>query len=173
MLTFTALIAALYTALCFTVPFFSFGAVQFRLSEALTVLPLFFPPSVWGLAAGCFLSNLLGFFTGLNPIGLIDCAAGTAATLIAALLTYLVGRRIKKKWPRLLLGLLPPVLVNAIIVGAELMLLFYTPSVSSFLFNFLWVGLGQLVVCYALGLPLGLALSKDGLSDRLFYKNSN
>ena len=65
-LTLTALIAALYTALCFTVPFLSFGPVQFRLSEALCVLPLFYPPAVGGLTLGCFVSNLVGFLTGLN-----------------------------------------------------------------------------------------------------------
>ncbi len=167
-LTLTALIAALYTALCFTVPFLSFGPMQFRLSEALCVLPLFYPPAVGGLTLGCFVSNLVGFLTGLNPVGLVDSAVGTLATLLATLATWYIGRRLRGKWPRLLVGLVPPVVSNALIVGAELTVLFYGGAPGWFVPNLLWVALGEAVVCYGLGLPLGLVLSRGNTAQRLF-----
>lgn len=171
-LTFCALIAALYTALCFTVPFFSFGPVQFRLSEALGVLPLFYPPAVGGLTMGCFVSNLVGFLTGMNPVGLIDSAVGTGATLLAATVTLLIGKKLRGVWPRLVLGLVPPVVFNALIVGSELTVLFYGGAPGFLVPNMLWVGLGQLVVCYGLGLPLGLALLRNGNYRRIFYRGT-
>ena len=169
--TCCALIAALYTVLCFTVPFFSFGPVQFRLSEALDVLPLFYPPAVGGLTLGCFVSNLVGFLTGINPVGLIDSAVGTAATLIAAAATLFIGKKLRGMWPRLVFGLVPPVVFNALIVGAELTVLFYGGEAGWFLPNMLWVGLGQLVVCYGLGLPLGLALGRNENYKRIFDRD--
>ena len=133
-----ALIAALYVALTFTLPWLSFGMMQLRLSEALTVLPLFYPPSVVGLGVGCAVSNLVGFLTGANPIGLIDAAVGSAATLLAALATLWIGRHIRRHHARLLLGLMPPVLFNAAIVGAELTVLF----LDAFWLYFFLLGIG-------------------------------
>ena len=74
-------IAALYAVLTLALPFLSYGAVQIRFSEALTVLPFFLPEAVPGLAIGCFIANLIG-----SPIAL-DWIVGTAATLLAALWT--------------------------------------------------------------------------------------
>lgn len=164
LLTISGLIAALYVALTFTVPWLSFGMMQLRLSEVLTVLPLFYPPSVVGLSVGCVVSNLIGFLTGANPIGLIDAPVGGMATLLAALCTCYIGQKIQHRHGRLLLGLLPPVLFNAIIVGAELTVLF----LDLFWVNFFWVFAGQFLVCYLLGYPLGLALSKNDLYRRIF-----
>ncbi len=164
----SALIAALYTALTFAVPVLSFGMMQLRISEALTVLPVLWPPSVLGLTLGCAVSNLLGFFSGANPIGLVDALVGSLATLLAGLCSAAVGRVIPaEKHPhrRLLLGLVFPVLFNAAIVGAELTLLF----LDSFWVNCLWVGLGELAVCYVLGYPLGLALQRGNVYRRLFH----
>ena len=58
-LCLSAIIAALYTALTLGFQAISFGAIQFRVSEALTLLPVLFPQAVPGLAIGCLLSNLL------------------------------------------------------------------------------------------------------------------
>ncbi len=153
-----AMIAALYAALTLVLPMASFGMMQFRLSEALTVLPLFFSGSVLGLTIGCVIANLVGFFSGANPIGLIDAVVGSSATLIAGLCTSYIGRVIPKTNPhaRLLFGLIPPVLFNALFVGAELTFLF----LDAFMVNFIWVFLGQAAVCYAVGYPLGLGLSR-------------
>ena len=107
-LTTAAIIAAVYTALTTLLPIPQYGGVQLRVAEAMTVLPFFFPEAIVGLTVGCFLSNLL-----LSPIPM-DWIFGTAATLLAALWT----RRMPNKY----LAPLPPVICNAVIVGAEIAL---------------------------------------------------
>ena len=104
-LVLTGLIAGLYVVL--TLPFgqIAFGPIQFRLAEVLTLLPFFTPWAIPGCTIGCLLSNLL-FSTPL------DVVVGTAATLIAAYLTY------KCKW--LLLAPLPPILANGLMIGGLL-----------------------------------------------------
>ena len=168
LLCWQALIAALYVALTFAVPVLSFGMLQLRLSEALTVLPIIYPPATLGLTVGCALANLIGFVAGVNPIGLIDAPVGALATLLAGLCGAAVGRLIPaEKHPhrRLVLGLVFPALFNGIIVGAELTALF----LESFWINCLWVAVGELAVCYVLGYPLGLGLQRGNLYRRLFH----
>ena len=164
----SALLAALYTALTFAVPVLSFGMMQLRISEALTVLPVLYPPAALGLTVGCALSNLIGFVAGVNPIGLIDALVGSLATLLAGLCSAAVGRLIPaEKHPhrRLLLGLVFPVVCNGLLVGAELTALF----LESFWINSLWVAAGELAVCYVLGYPLGLGLQRGNVYRRLFH----
>ena len=131
----------------------AYGPVQFRFSEALTVLPVLTPAAVPGLAVGCLLSNLW------SSMGALDIIFGTAATLLAALTTYMVRNIRVKGIP--ILAPLPPVLFNALIVGVEITIVspggFVFPA---FLANALSVGLGELAVCYVLGLPLLVALEK-------------
>ena len=105
-LTRAAAVGAAYAVLSLFSSVFSltFGVVQCRFSEALCVLPFFFPETVWGLFAGCLITNLL------SPYGLLDLIVGSLATLIAALLTA----RCRKKW----LAPLPPVVLNTLLVGA-------------------------------------------------------
>ena len=83
-LCLSALIAALYAALTLAFQPISYGAVQFRISEALTLLPVLFPQAVPGLTLGCLISNLF------NPMGatVYDVVFGTLATLIAAVITW-------------------------------------------------------------------------------------
>ena len=142
-----AVIAALYAALTLGFQAISYGAVQFRVSEAMTLLPVLFPEAVPGLAVGCLISNLF------NPLGttVYDVVFGTLATLMAAILT----RRIKGSiWLRAL----PPVICNAVIIG---MVLTYAYGIDLLWMNMLTVGLGQAVVCYALGVPLVRVLEKQ------------
>ncbi len=134
----SALIAAIYIALTMVLAPLSYGPVQFRLAEALTVMPALTPAGVPGLFVGCLIANLLG------PYGLVDVILGSAATLISALLTY----RLREK-P--LLAPLPPVVVNGIIIGA---MLHYVYGVPSLLLTILWVSVGQLGACYVIGYPL-------------------
>lgn len=130
-----------------------YGPVQFRISEALTVLPIFTPAAIGGLTAGCMLANLFSF----NPI---DAVIGTAGTLISALLTRALRNVKFKGLP--VLSPLPPVIVNAVLVGFEIAWL-YLPQGFSFI-GFAaaaaQVGLGQLVVCYGLGIPLAAYIDK-------------
>lgn len=149
------MIAAGYTVLTLlaTMLNLAYGPVQFRFSEALTVLPVLTPAAVPGLAVGCLLSNLW------SSMGALDIIFGTAATLLAALTTYMVRNIRVKGIP--ILAPLPPVLFNALIVGVEITIVspggFVFPA---FLANALSVGLGELAVCYVLGLPLLVALEK-------------
>lgn len=164
-----AVIAAIYAVLTYVAAAMNlaYGQVQFRFSEALTILPVFTPAAIPGLALGCFISNLA------SPLGIVDWIFGTAATLIAALGTRAVSSFRIKELP--VLAPLPPVLVNAAIVGLEVSCL---SQAGTFAWaNFSWiafgagalsVGLGQLVVCYALGLPLLIALERTGASKKIF-----
>lgn len=163
-----AVIAALYAVLTYAAAAvnLAYGQVQFRFSEALTVLPVFTPAAVPGLALGCFLSNLA------SPLGVVDWVFGTAATLLAAVGTRMVAKVEVRGVP--VLAPLPPVLANAVIVGLEVACL---SDVGFAWANFSWaafgagalsVGLGELAVCYVLGLPLLLALRKTGADQKIF-----
>lgn len=174
-LTQIAMIAGLYAAITFATFYISFGAVQYRISEALTVLPAFAGSAIPGLTLGCVIANLFGFFIGANPLGLIDAVIGSSATLIAAIITRYISRlglAKRSKAARYLLCPLPPVLINAVIVGLELTFLFSTFGESGFwaVFagNAFFVFIGQAVVCYGLGVPLMLALERKELYKRIF-----
>lgn len=137
------LIAAIYTTATLLLPIPQYLGVQFRVAEAMTVLPFLFPEAIPGLVVGCFLANLLG-----SPI-MLDWVFGTLATLLAALWT----RRMPNPW----LAALPPVLCNALIVGAEIAWFSVQDGAAflpAFLFNALTVGLGEAAACYVLGIPL-------------------
>lgn len=166
-MTQTAMIAGIYAAITFATFFMSFGQIQYRVSEVLTILPVFTVVAIPGLTLGCALANLVGFFIGVNPIGLMDALFGTAASLIAAVLTYYLGK-IDRKWVRYLLCPLPAVVVNAIVVGFELTWLFNALEMQFFLFNAASVFIGQAVVCYGLGIPLMITLRKNDLYKKIF-----
>lgn len=166
-----AMIAAAYIGLVAVVPFISFGAIQFRIAEALTILPFFWPEAIFGVTIGCLVSNILW------GLGIVDIVFGTIATLIASILTYWLGRT-KKIW----LGAIPPIIINGLIVGFYLPVLIgavqvptgiqaFTEVFNGFqLTAFLSVGgyiaLGELGVLVILGLPLAYALHKRGLLER-------
>ena len=163
-----AVIAALYAVFTYVAAAvnLAYGPIQFRFSEALTVLPVFTPAAVPGLSLGCFLSNLA------SPLGVVDWVFGTAATLLAAIGTRAAARVEWKGVPWL--APLPPVVANTVIVGLEVACL----SDAGFSWvNFSWVafgagalsvGLGELTVCYVLGLPLLLLLRRTGAADKIF-----
>ena len=104
----SAVIAALYAALTLLLAPISYGGVQCRLSEAMTLLPMILPQAIPGLFVGCLIANL---YTGM----ITDIIFGSLATLIAAIGTYLL-----RKKP--LLAAACPVLANAVIVGLTLSL---------------------------------------------------
>ena len=167
-LTQAAMIAGLYAAITFATFFMSFGAVQYRVSEALTILPVFTASAVPGLSVGCALANLIGFFMGINPAGGLDAVFGTAATLIAAVMTYRIGKS-EKRWVRYVFAPLPPVLANALIVGLEICIFFEGAFTwELFAINAALVGVGELVVCYVLGLLLMYILERNNLYQKIF-----
>lgn len=151
-LTRGALIAALYVAMTYLSSLFglSSGVIQFRISEALTILPVFMPEAIPGLFVGCVLSNLMT--AGAHPL---DIVFGSVATLIGAVLTYLL-RRLP---PRLAwIAAVPPIIANAVIVPFVLMLAY--GSEGSYLYFMLTVGLGELVCAGVGGSALYYSLRK-------------
>ena len=149
------LIAALYAVLCLVLQPIAYGSLQFRPSEAMALLPLILPAAVPGLTIGCAIANLW------SPFGLVDIVFGSLATLLAALLTRMIGKTIDRK-KGIWLAPLPPTLCNAVIVGG--VLAFMTgeegarlPAFATFAFE---VGICELAVCLLLGIPLVLAVEK-------------
>ena len=160
-----AMIAAVYCAVSLLLLPLSFGAVQVRVSEALTLLPVLSPDAIVGVTLGCALTNALG-----SSMGLIDVVVGTSATLISALMSWALRKARVFGLP--VASSLPPVLVNAVFIGAEITLL--SPegwNTGVFLATALSVGAGQLLSCCVLGLLLGWALERKGLGERLFEKS--
>jgi len=141
-LAVSGLVAAAYAVVTVLFAPISYGHIQVRISEALTVLPFLFPQAVPGLFIGCLIANFAGGF------GILDVALGSGATLIAAVLTA--------KMPNVWLASVPPVAVNMAVVGGYLSFLLDIP----FLLCALYVGLGQIVACCFLGIPLVLLLER-------------
>ncbi len=158
-------IGALYAVLTLVLPMLSYGPVQIRFSEALTVLPFLLPETIPGLAVGCFVANLIG-----SPYAL-DWIVGTAATLLAALWTS----QMRSKW----LAPLPPVICNMVIIGAEIAWFeggFTAAFLPAWGYNALTVGIGELLACYILGMlllrllpqiPYFRQMVPEGRQDRL------
>lgn len=152
----SAIIAAVYALLTVIFSPISFGLVQFRFSEALTILPVLTPAAIPGLAIGCLIANLS------SPFGAADIIFGTLATLAAAVASRLAGKITFKKIP--FLSALFPVLINGVVVGLELT--YFTPGEASFavfLTAFLSCVAGEAAVCFVLGIPLYLLLKKINL----------
>ncbi len=162
-LAFAAVVAATYAALTMINPI-SYGPVQFRFSEALCILPFFFPFSVWGLFVGCIIANLISAY------GVLDIVFGSLATLLAALCTMYIGKKSSRGIASKVFACAPPVVFNSIIVGA--LIAFYSTDLTptfwpQFLINALWVGIGELVALYALGLPAMVYLPNTGFFKSL------
>ena len=146
-ITQAAMIAALYVVLTVFINAFNLasGAIQVRISEALTVLPFFTPAAIPGLFIGCLISNIV---TGCLPW---DVVFGSMATLIGALGTYAL-RKYKFLAP------VPPILANALIVPIILIKVYAVPDAYWFLL--LTVGAGEVISCGILGMILLFALNK-------------
>ncbi len=131
------IIAGLYIAVTFLLSAISFGPLQVRVSEALTLLPMIYPEAIMGLFLGCLLANLLG------PYGAVDIICGSLVTLIAAFITYRFRHNS-------IIAYLSPILLNAFLVSLYLYIFFripYRPTV-------LTIGLGQAIAVLGLGIPL-------------------
>ena len=149
-LTLAAVVAALYAVMGYFGGAFglTFGPVQFRFAEALTVLPFLYPATAPGLAIGCLITNLL------SPYGPVDVIFGTLATAIAAWLTM--------KMPKWYLAALPPILVNLVILTPMWAWAEAGAFNQVFLISLGWNAatfvLTESVVCYVLGTLLLKAL---------------
>lgn len=141
-----AMIAAVYVVLTYVFAPFSFGEIQVRISEALTILPLFTPAAVPGLFIGCLSGNILG--GAILP----DIIFGSIATLIGAFGTHLLRNNLPVLAP------LPPILANTVIV--PLILHFGYGVALPIPFLMLTVGIGELLSCGILGLLLYTVLKR-------------
>ena len=143
-----ALIAAIYVVLTYFISAFNLasGAIQVRISEALTILPVFTPAAIPGLFIGCLLSNLL---TGCMPL---DVVFGSLATLIGAIFTWSLRNKSKFLAP------VPPVVANIIVVPFVLKYAYMVPLPIPFMM--LTVGVGEVISAGVLGLILYGALNK-------------
>jgi uncharacterized membrane protein len=143
-ITRVGVVAGLYAALTLALGFISYGPIQFRIAEVMTLLPLFGKEYILSLTIGCFLANVIG------PYGLPDIILGTLATFISVYLVYLTGKLMKNKKGYIIIASLWPTIVNAIIIGAELKIFFGFPLILSMI----QVGFGQFVVITIIGVPL-------------------
>ena len=167
-------IAAVYAAVTLVVlqlpGQLGWGLVQFRVSEAVTVLALFTPAAIPGLAIGAAVANLFNVGQA-GPVALLDVVFGSLGTLLGAIWTWRARRR---TW----LALLGPVVTNALIVPAYLPAMLAAIGVTEVPFlgigpgtawpvvyaaGVLTVGAGQAEVVYGLGWPLAIALRAAGL----------
>lgn len=182
-IAFCGVIAALYAGLTYASMPIAYGAIQFRISEALCILPFFFPFSVWGLFAGCIAANLF------SPYIMPDIIVGPVASLLAAVCTMYIGKmKSRDSIATKALACFPPVVFNAVLIGAMIADLMIgdgayfgatiievfkgnqeitTAFMSAFISNALWVGLGQIVIMYVLGLPLMIYLPKTSVIEKL------
>lgn len=163
-LAIICMIAAVYTVVSTVLAPISYGNIQCRISEALTLLPLIYAPAVPGVILGCFLTNLIGTISGANLIGFFDCIVGTLATAVAAYVTYKYRDHKVKGLP--LISILAPVVANAVIIGIELALVLFPIEtfVTSFIICGLEVGIGELIAVI-IGYFLIKALEKTNIFE--------
>lgn len=155
-LTQAAMIAAIYVVLTYVFAPFSFGEIQIRISEALTILPLFTPAAIPGLFIGCLIGNILG--GAILP----DIIFGSLATLLGAVFTWLLRGHSK------FLGPVPPIAANTIIV--PFVLRYGYGIVLPIPFMMLTVGIGEVLSCGVLGMIVYFALAR--YKDVIFTKAS-
>lgn len=138
-----AMIAALYVVLVMIFKAWSFGPIQFRIAEVLTVLPFFTPAAIPGLFIGCLLANFL-----LGEAILADIIFGSIATLLGAIGTYLCSK-IKKKWAAWLVPV-APIVANTLIV--PWVLKYGYGLEDAVWYMMITVGIGEIIVCAILGM---------------------
>ncbi len=150
-IAFAAIIAAIYVVLTYIASAFGLasGAIQVRLSEALTILPVFTPYAIPGLFIGCLLANIL------TGCALWDIILGSIATLSGAFGTYFL-RKYK------IAPFIPPILSNALIIPPVLM--FVYNAEGSFWYFFLTILIGEVMSCGVLGYILKKGLDKRNIT---------
>ena len=166
-LTQAAIIAGLYAALTIMqnilVPGSASMAVQFRVSEVLTILALFTPSAIPGLTVGCIIANI----SSLASIGVFDMIFGSIASFLAALSMYKLRNARLFKIP--FAALFMPALMNGIIVGFEIDFFFvntYSFDLIDFLIQGGLVAVGVIDVLFVLGFPLFVTIEKRNLSKK-------
>ena len=115
-----------------------------------------------GVTLGCLLANLLGST-------MVDVVFGTAATLIACLATYALRN---VRWKGLAIpASFPPVIANALIVGAFEITVFFSdsaPTATMAVFNAVAVGVGEIISCCVLGVALVKLIESNESLNKIF-----
>ena len=144
-ITTIGIVAALYAALTLALGFISYGPIQFRVAEIMTLLPLFGKEYIIALTIGCFFANVIG------PYGLPDIILGTLATFISVYLVYITGKKMKNSKLKVIVAAIWPIIINAVVIGGVMLHgLFKLPLFLSML----QVGFGQFVVIVIGGIPI-------------------
>ena len=144
-LVFGALIAAIYVVLTLMLRPISYGPIQFRISEALCVLPYFTPAAIPGVFLGCLISNLLGGAV------IMDVVFGSLATLLGAVGSWVLRKN------RFLVSV-PPILSNILII--PWVLKFAYGSEDLIWYMMVTIGIGEFLAIGVLGQLLITALTK-------------
>ena len=140
-------IAAIYVVVAYLFQPIMFGPIQFRIPEAMAVLPFVAPYTMFGLFIGCMLANIF------STSGLPDIIFGSLATLLAGFLTS----KMKNKW----LAPIPPIIVNMVVIGIMLAVMYAPENILGTIPIYAGeVGLGQIAACYVIGMPLLTAILK-------------
>ena len=162
-------VGALYAAITMALGSFGYGPIQLRVAEALCIMPFFIPSTAWGLFVGCIAANLISPYP-------LDIIVGSMATLLAALCTMRIGKSGRGGIAAKALACLPPVIFNAVFIGA--LIAYYMVSggetssfLSAFVYNSLTVGAGEIITMYALGLPMLICLSRLRIFEKLSIKS--
>jgi len=183
-ITQAAVIAALYVVLSMLSELLGLcsGVIQCRISEALTILPAFFASAIPGLYVGCLLTNLISSAT------IWDIIFGPVATLIGALVTYLIGRAVRSKaLPKkddatatdnisalrivilTIMFALPPIIANALIIPPVLK--FGIGLDDAFWFIVVTVTAGEIIACGIFGGILLASLLRNRATRSLLFNN--
>ncbi len=148
------IIAALYAALTYVFAPVAYGPLQVRPAEALCILPIFFIEAIPGLFVGCALANFLSGY------GLYDIGLGSLTTLVAAILTFIIGLLLRRSLLSAILGGIPPVILNAVVIPFVIILGDAETPMAAYWTMFGEFMLTQSVWVYALGIPLYFAVKR-------------
>ncbi|SHH01138.1 QueT transporter family protein [Tepidibacter thalassicus] len=130
------LIAAVYAAITISIAPISYGLIQFRVSEVMTLLAFVDPIYIPGLVLGCVISNMF------SSLGIIDIVVGSTATFISV---YMIS-----KSKNLFIASIWPTVINGLFIGAEIHFVLNQP----FLISSLYVAMGEFCVVTLIGYPL-------------------
>ena len=164
LIVYSGIIAALYVVLTLPMAQFAFGPIQFRLAEVLTVLPAFAAGYIPGISLGCFLANLLN----PNNLGPVDIIGGTVATILAGIFSRILGKKNK------ILGIIPPVSFNGLIVGGYLPFLLLDEgsevTAAAVGLSMFEVAASEAVLLVIVGIPFILLIEKNSRLKALVEK---
>lgn len=164
LIVYSGIIAALYVVLTLPMAQFAFGPIQFRLAEVLTVLPAFAAGYIPGISLGCFLANLLN----PNNLGPVDIIGGTVATILAGIFSRILGKKNK------ILGIIPPVVFNGLIVGGYLPFLLLDEgsevTAAAVGLSMFEVAASEAVLLVIVGIPFILLIEKNSRLKSLVEK---